>query len=105
MNVEKRTEAIRQSLLGQLRAKGACVAHFNALIDDYISYFRLVERMKQSLIEDGMTYKAISASGKEYTKENPAAKLLPTYTKTMLSILREMGLTTDKPTQEDDDAL
>ena len=39
---------------------------------------------------------AMSAAGKEYEKENPCVKMLPQYTRSMLAILKELGLTTDK---------
>ena len=36
---------------------------------------------------------------------NPNVKLLPTYTRQMLQILKDLGLTTDNVAQEDDDEL
>ena len=38
----KSEKAIRESLMTQLRAKGADVSHFEGLVDDYVEYFRLV---------------------------------------------------------------
>ncbi len=94
-------KAIRESLYAQLRAKGADVAHFEALVDDYVSYFRMVKEMKKDIKKRGMTYPATSAAGKEYEKDNPNVKLLPQYTRSMLAILKDLGLTTDKIAEED----
>lgn len=97
----KSTKAIRESLMAQLKAKGADISHFEALVDDYVEYFKLVKQMKADIKKRGMTYTAMSAAGKEYEKDNPNVKLLPQYTRSMLSILKELGLTTDKIAEDD----
>ena len=61
--------------------------------------------MKKDISERGNTYTSISSVGKEYEKDNPNVKLLPTYTRQMLQILKDLGLTTDNVVQEDDDEL
>lgn len=94
---------IRESLMAQLRAKGADVSHFEALVDDYMEYCKLIKKMKADIKKRGMTYKATSAAGKEYEKDNPNVKLLPQYTRSQLAILKELGLTTDKIAEDDGD--
>lgn len=94
---------VRESLITQLKAKGADVSHFEALINDYIAYFNIVRKMKANIAKRGISYLAVSASGKEYEKDNPNVKLLPQYTRSMLSILKELGLTTDKVAEDDDE--
>lgn len=97
----KSQKDIRESLMAQLREKGADVSHFEGLIDDYVEYFRMVKKMKADIKKRGLSYTAMSAAGKEYEKDNPNVKLLPQYTRTMLAILKELGLTTDKVAEED----
>ena len=97
----KSEKAIRESLMTQLRAKGADVSHFEGLVDDYVEYFRLVKKMKADIKKRGLSYTATSAAGKEYEKDNPNVKLLPQYTRAMLTILKDLGLTTDKVAEED----
>lgn len=97
----KSEKAIRESLMTQLRAKGADASHFEGLVDDYVEYFRLVKKMKADIKKRGLSYTATSAAGKEYEKDNPNVKLLPQYTRAMLTILKDLGLTTDKVTEED----
>ncbi len=99
----KTKQQIRESLMQQLAAKGADVAHFEALIDDYVEYFGLVKKMKADIRKNGLSYPAMSAAGKEYQKDNPSVKLLPQYTRSMLLILEKLGLTTDKVAEEDDE--
>ena len=99
----KSKKAIRESLISQLHAKGADVDHFVALVEDYVNYYDMVRKMKRIIREKGITYIAISAAGKEYEKDNPCVKQLPQYTRAMLSILKELGLTTDSLPDEEDD--
>ena len=54
-----------------------------------------MEKKMQAAVKKGLTVKAKSAAGKEYDKENPAIKAAALYSKQKLSILRELGLTTD----------
>lgn len=94
MAKSKKYKTIKASLIEQLVKKGANVAHFTNLVEDYMSYFELKEKLLKDIRTKGTTYKAISSTGKEYEKDNPALKLLPQYTRQMLSILKELGLTT-----------
>lgn len=102
---QKSAKAVRASLMLQLKQKGADAAHFESLVDDYMSYFDIVKKLKADIRTRGLTYPAISATGKEYEKDNPSVKQLPQYTRSMLAILRELGLTTDEPIEDEDDEL
>ena len=101
----KKVEKVRKSLLHQLKCKNADLDHFVGLVNDYCFYFEAVEDMKRSIADRGLTYAAVSASGKDYEKDNPAVKLLPAYTRQMLQILKDLGLTTDRIAAEEDDEL
>ncbi|MCI8506893.1 MAG: P27 family phage terminase small subunit [Lachnospiraceae bacterium] len=96
---------LEQSLIRQLQEKGADVAHFRSLIRDYIWMNSQVQAMKRSIRKEGRTYQAVSAAGKAYEKENPAVKNLILYSRQMIAILREMGLTTENAVSEEDDEL
>ena len=101
----KKIDKVRKSLIRQLESKGAGLDHFIGLVNDYCFYFETVEQMKKEIVEKGVTYTSVSASGKEYEKDNPAVKLLPTYTRQMLQILKDLGLTTANVVVEEDDEL
>lgn len=101
----KKVEKVRKSLIRQLEAKNTCLDHFIGLVNDYCFYFETVEQLKKDILEKGVTYTSMSASGKEYEKDNPALKLLPGYTRQMLQILKDLGLTTANVMVEEDDEL
>ena len=73
---------IKESLIKQLEAKNANVAHFQDLIYDYLQLYDTKKMLQKDIKTRGVSYKTLSASQ-------------------MLSILKEMGLTTDAPTGED----
>ncbi|SHH56671.1 P27 family phage terminase small subunit [Clostridium intestinale] len=95
---------IKDSLIRQLEEKGANVDHFLSLIDDYIWYWNQEKAMQKDIKERGFSYNAVSASGKEYLKDNPSVKNALMYNKQKLSILKELGLTTSNvPSGEDEE--
>lgn len=96
---------VERSLKKQLAEKGADIAHFQGLINDYIFLYGMVEKMKKDIRKRGAEYEAISAAGKPYIKENPAIKNIVIYNRQMLAILKELGLTTSNADAETDDEL
>ena len=94
---------IRDSLEKQLQDRGADVLHFQALLDDYIFFYAMQKKMQSDVRKRGITIKAVSASGKEYDKENPSIKLAAVYNQRMLAILKDLGLTTESCRPPDDD--
>lgn len=90
----KKTD-IKAGLIRQLEMKGAATPHFLAMVDDYMFLYGQVQAMKRSINKLGAEYEAKSAAGKTYTKENPAIKNIIMYNKQMLSILKELDLSTD----------
>ena len=85
-------EKIKSSLIKQLRAKGAETAHFLDIIDDYMEFYDTKKALQEDIKERGVSYKTLSANGFESVKDMVAVE------KQMLSILKELGLTTDEPT-------
>lgn len=98
---------IKDSLIKQLKGKGANVEHFLGLIDDYIWYFNQEKVMQKDIKERGLSYETKSASGSPITKENPSVKNAIAYNKQKLAILKELQLTTSNCNVggEDDDDL
>ncbi len=101
-NVKKPTKAqIKESLIKQLETKGANVAHFIDLIYDYLELYETKKKLQTDIKKRGVSYKTTSASGYEIIKQNQSVKDVVAVEKQMLSILKEMGLTTDAPTGND----
>lgn len=94
---------IKDSLLKQLKEKGANVEHFLGLIDDYIWYFNQEKAMQKDIKERGLSYETFSASGNPITKENPSVKNAIAYNKQKLAILKELQLTTSNCNANGDD--
>lgn len=89
---------IKESLLRQLEVKGANVPHFYDLICDYLVLYKTKKMLQKDIMTRGVSYKTMSASGYEITKQNQSVKDLVAVEKQMMSMLKEMGLTTDAPT-------
>ena len=96
---------IRNSLIKQLKNRGADVEHFLALIDDYIWYYNQEKAMQKDIKVKGMSYKAISASATEYKKENPSIKNAVMYNKEKLAILKQLELSTTNVGSDEDDEM
>ena len=88
------TREVKDSLIEQMKAKGADVTLYRALIDDYMWFFQQEKQMQADIRKHGRTYKAVSAAGKEYEKDNPSVKNALLYSRQMVTILGALGLDT-----------
>ena len=89
---------IKESLVKQLEVKKANVAHFYDLILDYLVLYDTKKALQKDIKKRGVSYKTLSANGYEIEKQNQSVKDLVAVEKQMMSMLKEMGLTTDAPT-------
>ena len=87
---------LREDLIFQLESKGAKIDCFIDQIDSYIFFTKKEREMQKDIREKGLSYEAISATGKEYVKDNPSVKNALLYNKQRLAILSQLGLNTDK---------
>lgn len=85
---------IRESLMQQLKTKGADVDLYRGMIDDYCWLLKQEREMMADVRKRGRTYTAVSAAGKEFEKENPSVKNALLYNRQMVSILGALGLDT-----------
>ena len=90
----------KQSLLLQLKARGADVTVFRKLVADYCWFDQQLQAMKRDIRERGRTYQAISSQGKEYEKDNPSVANALRYSQQMCKILAQLGLTVDTAVEE-----
>lgn len=106
--MEKQTnkrEKIKNSLLAQLKSLGASLEHYEDLINDYMDLWDIKEALTNDIQTRGVTYKDYSSVGVEMHKNNPSTKELVMVNKQMLSLLKELGLSTDKVRDTEDDEL
>lgn len=103
--MDKNTEKIYDSLLEQLSANGADIEAFRALVADYIALHEVCTKLKADILERGTIIIGRGSTGQDVTKPNPSIKELRDTNKSMLNILRQLGLSIDKVRTADDDEL
>lgn len=87
---------VRKSLVEQLINKNADIEVFCDLIDDYMSMWDIKKKLIADIKVRGITYNEPNVRGTLITKNNPSTKELVAVNKQMLSLLKELGLSTDK---------
>lgn len=85
---------IENSLLEQLAMLGAMKEHYIDLIRDYMGLWTVKTALLSDIKSRGVTYKDFSAVGIEMHKNNPSVKELVVVNKQMLSLLKELGIST-----------
>lgn len=92
MKKKNNTKLIRESLITQLVERGADIELNRKLVDDYIYYCVEETKMQADVAENGYMIPAISSTGKEYKRENPAVKMAVLYNKQKLAILGQLDI-------------
>lgn len=88
-------KAVKESLLEQLRAKGADIDAFQALIADYMELYRVCVQLKKDIRKRGAVVESLGSRGQQITKCNPSIRELRDTNRAMLAILKQLDLTTD----------
>jgi hypothetical protein len=96
---------IDASLREQLALKGASLDHYEDLISDYMALWDVKKDLIKDVRERGVSYKDYSAAGNVMWKNNPSIKELVMVNRQMLSILKELKLSTDEAGGGDEDDL
>ncbi len=91
----KRKDII-QSLEQQLAVKGATLAHYSDLLNDYMTLWETKNSLSADIKLRGVVYKDMSSVGVEMWKNNPSVKELVMVNRQMLTILKELKLSTDE---------
>ncbi len=94
---------ILESLQAQLAVKGNYLEHYNDLLKDYIALWETKNLLIKDIKKRGVVYTDVSAAGHEMMKNNPSVKELVAVNRQMLTILKELKLTTDEMVGEDDE--
>ena len=90
---------VKQSLLAQLRAKGATAAYFTDMVNDYMAFWDIKQALIESIQERGAVFVENYSTGEPRTKSNPANKDYTMINKQMGSILKDLGL--NEPVEDD----
>lgn len=87
-----RRSNIRRDLLEQLKAKGMGGSHFIDMADDYMSLYDQKLGLLADLKERGSTVSVESPKGVFNTKVNPSLAVLLKVNRSMMDILKGLGL-------------
>lgn len=96
---------IKDSLLLQLATKGARLDHYDDLIDDYMTLWDTKNALAADIKKRGVMFKDVSSVGVPMMKNNPSVKELVMVNRQMLSVLKELKLSTDEPGGGEEDDL
>ena len=96
---------IHKSLKMQLAAKGADIDHYADLLNDYMTLWETKNALAKDIKERGVVYKDVSSVGVQMYKNNPSVKELVMVNRQMLSLLKELKLSTDEVGGAEDDEL
>lgn len=96
---------VQTSLLDQLRAMGADIDVFKAQVADYMELYKICTALKKDIRERGTIITETGSTGQKITKCNPSIKELRDTNKSMLAILKQLGLSVETVVTADDDEL
>lgn len=96
---------IRESLIGQLKNRGADLDHFVDLVEDYVKFWEIKNRLQRDIKKRGVTYEGLSSVGVPMQKNNPSVKELLGVNRQMLAILKELCLSTENIVGDEEDEL
>lgn len=96
---------IKESLEEQLAMKGASLCHYADLLNDYMTLWDTKKALAKDIKKRGVVYKDVSSVGVEMFKNNPSVKELVMVNRQMLTVLKELKLSTDEAGGGDEDDL
>lgn len=96
---------ILESLEEQLAMKGASLSHYTDLLNDYMILWDTKNALATDIKTRGVMFEDFSSQGVKMMKNNPSIKELVMVNRQMLSILKELKLSTDEMGGGDEDEL
>lgn len=91
---------IKEDLNLQLQSLNKIGKYYTDLVDDYVYFFQLKNKLKADIRKQGIRYKYINGNGIEVDKPNESILNLTKINTQMLKILNDLGL--QSPQIEDD---
>ncbi|MBR3002862.1 MAG: hypothetical protein IKF38_04815 [Clostridia bacterium] len=91
-SISKKKEEIREDLKSQLIAQNKFGKQFDDMVEDYIYFVELKERLQHDLDINGIRYKATGGNGFTTFKPNESYERLLKTNGQMLTILEKMDL-------------
>lgn len=98
-------QSIRKTLIIQLEKKGANIDHFIDLVDDYIKFVNIKNKLYDDITERGVMFKDLSSVGIPMQKNNPSVKELTSVNKQMLVLLDKLDISTKNAIDGEEDVI
>lgn len=102
---ENKREQIKESITEQLVMMGAFKEHYIDLIGDYMGFWDVKNKLLEDIETRGVTFFDLSSVGVKMQKNNPSVKELVMVNRQMMSILKELGLSTANAATNEEDEL
>lgn len=103
--IEEKKEAIKEDLQSQLIAQNKFGKQFDDMIEDYLYFFELKERLKHDIDINGIRYKNTGGNGFSTYKPNESVERLQKTNGQMLKILQDLDLKAPEEDGGGDDLL
>ncbi len=91
-NIKHKQEIIKEDLMKQLEYQEKFGKHFEDMIDDYIEFVEIKEKLQYDIKINGIRYKNTSGNGFTSFKPNESIKNLAMINTQMLKILQVLNL-------------
>ena len=98
-------EAIKEDLKNQLMSQNKFGKQFDDMIEDYLYFFELKERLKYDIDTNGIRHKCIGGNGFLTDKPNESVERLQKTNGQMLKMLQDLDLKAPEEDGEGDDLL
>lgn len=95
-------ETVYNSLIEQLKMRGADIDVFISQIGDYMELWDIKEKLAEDIKTRGVVYSDVSSVGVEMQKNNPSTKEIVNISRQMLAILKQLNLSIDNVITVDD---
>ena len=87
-----KSKIIKEDLIQQLELKGMYHSFYKDLVDQYIEYYNLKNKLMKDIKEKGVRVNVTSGNGFKTSKANESIMLCQKVTQIMLKILNDLGL-------------
>ena len=103
--IAENKEAIREDLKNQLMTQNKFGKQFDDMVEDYLYFFELKERLKHDIDINGIRYKNTGGNGFSTYKPNESVERLQKTNGQMLKILQDLDLKAPEEDGDGDDLL
>ena len=103
--IQDKKQAIREDLRNQLITQNKFGKQFDDMVEDYLYFFELKERLKHDIDINGIRYKTTGGNGFATFKANESVERLQKTNGQMLKILQDFDLKAPDEGGEDGDDL